>query len=450
MLKTHEWLNYLGALETELQQSAEEGKNVGSCAKMVEEINRMDPEASNREEKIYRLLDELNALPVAVKDYPYREPSELEEIRRERPEHGKNLKLNVPAKGERDLYGRLYGAWLGRSAGCLLGKPLECMMKDRIQGICRDTGNYPVRYYVSSDVPEEVLKKYDMLGHFAKDAYINMVSYMPEDDDMNYTILGLKILETYGRDFTPEDVAERWLSDLPILHLATAELVAYKNIVNRLYPPKSATFRNPYREWIGAQIRGDFFGYVNPGNPEMAAEMAWRDASISHVKNGIYGEMFVAAMLAGAAVVSDPRQVIEIGLSQIPDKCRLAEKIRWLLGWKEEGLTWEQAIDRIHETYDETNRHHAVHTISNALIVCMSLLYGELDFEKSIGISALSAFDTDCNGATVGSIVGMMLGAKALPEKWIEPLKDTIKSGVDGFGLVKISELAERTLRFTK
>jgi len=54
-------------------------------------------------------------------------------------------------------------------------------------------------------------------------------------------------------------------------------------------------------------------------------------------------------------------------------------------------------------------------------------------------------FDTDCNGATVGSILGMMHGASALPEKWTAPLNDKIKSGVDGFGLVKISELAERT-----
>jgi ADP-ribosylglycohydrolase len=80
------------------------------------------------------------------------------------------------------------------------------------------------------------------------------------------------------------------------------------------------------------------------------------------------------------------------------------------------------------------------------MIVCLGLIYGELDFEKSLGISLISGFDTDCNCATIGSILGMVMGAKALPHKWIKPLNNKIKSGVDGFSLVNISELAERTV----
>lgn len=79
------------------------------------------------------------------------------------------------------------------------------------------------------------------------------------------------------------------------------------------------------------------------------------------------------------------------------------------------------------------------------MIVCLGLLYGRKDFEKTVGIAVSAGFDTDCNGATAGSIVGMTLGADALPEKWIKPLNDQLKSGVDGFGLVKISDMAKRT-----
>jgi ADP-ribosylglycohydrolase len=160
--------------------------------------------------------------------------------------------------------------------------------------------------------------------------------------------------------------------------------------------------------------------------------------------------MFVAAMLSTAAICSDINEIIQTGLSRIPDKSRLSESVRTVLEWKKEGLSWEQAINRIHVAYDENNTHDWCHTISNAMIVCIGLIYGETDLEKSIGIAVLGALDTDCNGATVGSIIGMMLGAEALPQKWISPLNDRLKSGVDGFGLVKISEMAARTVNIIK
>jgi ADP-ribosylglycohydrolase len=224
--------------------------------------------------------------------------------------------------------------------------------------------------------------------------------------------------------------------------------VAYRNFINSVYPPESANFCNPFREWIGAQIRADFFGYITPGDPERGAEYAWRDASISHIKNGIYGEMLVAAMLSAAAVTGDIHQIIEAGLSQIPSKSRLTEKIRIVMEWEKEGISWEEALDRIHSIYDEKNAHHWCHTISNAMIVCTALLFGEMDFEKSLSIALLGALDTDCNAATTGSIVGMVLGASNLPEKWTAPLNDRLITGVAGFYDVKISEIAKKTVEW--
>jgi ADP-ribosylglycohydrolase len=340
---------------------------------------------------------------------------------------------------------------LGRSAGCLLGQPVEGWLRPRLHGFLMDTGNYPVTSYMSSDTPPDIIKKYQIKneGQVYGSPYINWINnvkHMVEDDDMNYTIIGLDIVRKYGFDFTSDDVSESWLMKLPVLHTCTAERIAYKNLLNLVPPPRSASYRNVYREWIGAQIRADFFGYVNPGNPEKAAEMAWRDASISHVKNGIYGEMWVAAMLAAAAATDDIETVIRTGLAEIPEHSRLAEGVLRVLSWKKASVGWEMAIDRIHQEFKEENPHHWCHTIPNAMIVTAGLLYGDADFEKSIGIAVTAAFDTDCNGATVGSIMGMIQGAKTLPGKWTDPLNDLIKSGVDGYGLVKISELAERTV----
>ncbi|MDF2986424.1 MAG: ADP-ribosylation/Crystallin [Eubacterium sp.] len=451
MLKEQPWLNYGDYLDFELLQAEAEGREVKDIIKSVDEIKSMNSLDTQREVLAEAFMDKIQSLQIK-KDYRFFEPSELEEIKKSRPLIGSDLNVKLLSEHIEALsYDKVYGAWLGRCAGCLLGQPVEGWSRERITGLLKDTYNYPINYYISSDISEELRKKYDVsdeggvYGSSIKN-WINNVHHMPEDDDTNYTVISLKILEQYGMDFTPDDVAECWLTNLPILHTCTAERIAYKNIINLIYPPLSASHRNPYREWIGAQIRGDFFGYITPGNPELGAELAWRDASISHVKNGIYGEMFVAAMLSAAALLNDPYKIIQCGLSQIPEKSRLADAVHDVLSWKELGLNWEQAIDKVHKLYDEKIGYHWCHTIPNALIVCIALIYGETQLEKSIGIAVMAAFDTDCNGATVGSIVGMINGANALSDKWIKPLNNKLKSGVDGFGLVEISDLARRTV----
>ena len=444
-------LSYAKHLETELRQSEEEGKDVKPYIERVKHIVDMPDDDPQKELKAAEIYDEIASQP-AREGYVYVEPSSLEEIKSVRPRLEKSLIKNKNLTDE-VLFDKIYGAWSGRCAGCLAGIPIEGWHKDRLLGLLKETDNYPFRFYISGDVGEELIKKYDICQDKRMPWINNINNYiksMPGDDDTNYTVFGLKLLETFGRDFTPIDVANLWQAVFPVHEVCTAEKVAYKNFVNGMSPPKSANFRNPYREWIGAQIRSDFFGYINPGNPELAAEMAWRDASISHVKNGIYGEMLFAAMLAAAAVTNDMNEIIRSGLTQIPEKSRLAEVVYWVLGLKEKGLSWEQAIEEIHLRYDEKSEHDWCHTISNASIVCLSLIYGDSDFEKTISIAIMSAFDTDCNSATAGSIVGMIIGAKAIPEKWIKPLNNILNSCIRDYTRLEISELASRTVKVIK
>lgn len=187
----------------------------------------------------------------------------------------------------------------------------------------------------------------------------------------------------------------------------------------------------------GADTRG-----LNPGNPARAAEWAWRDASISHVKNGIYGEMGVAAMLAAAFVEDDFDRIIRAGLAQVPAQSRLVGDVGVVLAAYQGGETYEQVVGRITTQWDENKAHYWCHTNSNAQIVAAALLFGEGDYTKTIGMAVMPGFDTDCNGATAGSVWGVVNGAKALPGKWTRPLKDKIRTGVAGYHEVKISELA--------
>lgn len=440
MLKNQPWFDFCDALNVELLQAADEGRAVEDLKARAAKIIAMEKGAA-RNEAGEALLAEIFSRPASLEA---KEPSAREEIFA--LSEGENA---VPAKAD---YNKIYGAWLGRCAGCLLGQPVEGWRRARINGLLADTGNLPLKTYISSDIPAEIRERYDVSDEggaygSAVKGWINNVQHMPEDDDTNYTILALKLLEQYGADFTPEDVAECWLMNLPLLHLCTAERVAYINLAKSIFPPESAVHKNAYREYIGAQIRGDLFGYINPGNMKKAADMAWRDASISHVKNGIYGEMWASAMLAKAAVCDDTQEIIRAGMRQIPKESRLFTALCGILDLRQKGVSGEDALSEIIMRYDETIDYHWCHTISNALIVAVGLLWGEKDFTRTMELCLTPGFDTDCNCATAGSVLGMVLGAENLPESWISPLCDRVMSGVDGFGLVKISDMARRTAK---
>jgi hypothetical protein len=436
----HDWLWWRQHdVAVEKEQMGDEGRDPAALAAEFAALEKMDDNTQAFQDAFNTLMDRVQAQPSVNEDD---EPSDLAGIQAARP----NGPRQVVDPGC-DLGDRLHGAWLGRCAGCLLGKPIENWSTWRtwkLWGILRDGGKEMLTDYIwRLDIDEAIFAKHD--GVYSLPMYKG-INYMPEDDDLNYTVTGLALVKQKGLGFTPDDVATFWLQNIPILHTYTAERAAYRNFVSEICPAASASFRNPYREWIGAQIRADFFGYVAPGNPALAAELAWRDACISHVRNGIYGEMWVAAMLAAAAVETNVVKIMEAGLGEIPARCRLAEDIRQVMRWHADGVSYKNAVAKIHQRWDETKFHHWCHTNSNAQIVALGLLYGEGDYEKTITHAVYPVLDTDCNGATAGSVIGMALGAKALPAKWTDVLNDTLLTGVDGYHRVSISSLAQETL----
>jgi ADP-ribosylglycohydrolase len=139
--------------------------------------------------------------------------------------------------------------------------------------------------------------------------------------------------------------------------------------------------------------------------------------------------------------------VIESGLDQIPGNCRLTGEVREMIRWRREGVAYDEAVKRIHAIWDENRAHDWCHTISNARIVTLGLLWGDGDFGDSITKAVQPGFDTDCNGATVGSIMGIINGASRIPTRWTAPFNDTLETGVSGYHNVKIRDMAAETLR---
>lgn len=436
------WISPEDLLRYELQQQREEGKDVAAWQARWEKIQRDAKEEAELRRQALQLLDELNHV-APTNELLHNEPSELDEILTQRPDAP--LAMQQRALAHEELYDRILGGWLGRAAGCLLGKPVEKYSRAVIKEILQSNGTWPLSDFITAHgMPEALLQKYPWNRHSGKESLKENIACMTEDDDMNYAMLNLHVLEKFGENFSTENIAETWLNLLPALSTFTAERVAYLNLLAGRRPPQTATHRNPYREWIGAQIRADVWGWTAPGEPQLAAERAWRDARLSHVRNGIYGEMFFAAAIASAFQAESLAQSITQALTQIPQHSRLAQAIRFVLALHEQEPEWEAAVDRLYEKFGE---YHWVHVLNNAALVVAALLYGKGDYEMTICNLVMAGWDTDSNGATAGAILGTMHGAHKLPAKWITPLQNKIRSSLKGFDNSTFDDLARRTLQ---
>ncbi|MEM6332204.1 MAG: ADP-ribosylglycohydrolase family protein [Planctomycetota bacterium] len=455
-------LTWLGGvdLSTEYQQAQEEGRDLGELAQRFETLLAIPrPDATwfpHRgggrdnawQEEANQLLDAVQRRPLRD-GYAYHEPSDLSSIHAARPDAQPHPAF---AGGEAAFRDRLHGGLLGRLCGCMLGKPSEGHDRRSIRIHAELTDNWPITHYL--DRPTDAQR--DAIAaagpdRMPKERSIKLfraeIDGMVMDDDVNYTVLGHAIVHICGAGFSPEDVAYQWLNQLPLRVCCTAERIAYRNFAMAILPPDSASYRNPCREWIGAQIRADYYGYANPGNPARAAEWTWCDACISHVRNGIYGSMWVAAMLASSYVLDNPLEAVRAGLAQVPARCRLTEAIEQIITVHRDGGTMEQAVDAVHEQWDETDHHGWCHTIPNAQIVAASLLWGGHDYEAVITSAVMAGFDTDCNAATAGSVWGVMHGVDAIPAKWADPLKDRGISSIGRWREFTISGLANEMTR---
>ncbi len=436
----HEWEFYADGAETEYLQSIEEGLDITRYKDLFDFVYYM-PQGEIKK-KLGDVLFDIVCTAKQTEDYPFLEPSELEAIQ--------NLRRPYPLKpmfldGD-TLKDKIHGAWLGRVCGCMLGKTVEGIRTRELIPFLKETHNYPMHRYIRrTDLTEDICEKYTF--RFASRFYADEIDGMPPDDDTNYTVMAQNLIDTYGRGFTSYDVSRLWLNAQRKDSYCTAERVAFCNFIKGFEPPESASYKNPYREWIGAQIRADYYGYINPGDPDTAADMAFRDASISHTKNGIYGAMFVSAMLACAAVTDNIEDIIKGGLAQIPYTSRLYKAVSEQLDNFKNGITERQCFNKIHKTYNEVYGHYWCHTISNALVVTAALLYGNHDYGRSICIAVENGFDTDCNAATVGSILGMCDGLNTIGKAWSDPIHDTLNTTLFTFGKLKISELAAHTMQ---
>lgn len=446
------WVQPEDLLGHELHQAAQDGRDAASVAARWRAAGgepaplRAGASAAPVPPSLRRLaldlLDELDEQPAPTAED---EPTDLGLIEAACPQWPAPPSAPVPAPGT----ARLEAAWLGRAVGCLLGKPVEKLPLDGIRALARAADNWPLRsWFTARGVPPELLDAHPWNRRSAPTSLAENIDGMPEDDDLNYPLLNVLLLQRHGRGFSTADVARLWLDELPAGRTFTAERVAYGNLLAGVEPPDTARRRNPFREWIGALIRADVHGWTNPGDPAGAAGQAHRDAVLTHTANGVYAAMFTAAVIAEATGgTSDVHTCLRTGLTVVPPASRLAHAVRHAIRLAHTTPDFDAVVDELHATH---SGYHWVHAVPNTALIAAALTHADGDFGASVCRAVSGGLDTDSNGATAGSVAGLLAGTPAaLPDRWTSPLKNRLATSVGDFDGVGFDALAHLTQRET-
>ena len=268
---------------------------------------------------------------------------------------------------------RIRAAWQGRISGCMLGKPVEVLSfqqgRSGLEGYLSQAQALPLRDYVP-------LIEGSIVDRLGRNCCRDHIVRAEPDDDINYTVMALLLLEDKASGFDSADVARAWLKLLPAGTTWTAERAAYQTLVTQMSDEfvngADAGFDldecsdNDFNEWIGAQIRADLYGWVCPGRPALAGELARRDASLSHRGEGIYGAVFIAALGAAIPVSIDLDAAIDEALEQVPKNSEVAAAVKF--GRKLASAP--DAVDQLHNRYAELS---PIHTLNNLALVVWAL-----------------------------------------------------------------------------
>ena len=347
-------------------------------------------------------------LGVRRPDWPYAEPSAEGELLAHLPDA--RLPRYVPTHYPHEVL----HSWLGMIAGAALGLPFENWSAERIA-----TEHGAIRFYATQPPPTL-------------------------NDDSSFQVVSLHALEEYGPELDSWQLGQEWLAHMPVG--LTAEGVALANLKRGLRPPQTATEDNPFAEWVGAAMRAEIWGLLAPGRPDLACRYALRDAVISHQGNGIYGALFVAALVSQAFIQRDVSDLIRAALQFVPPRSRLAELVPRAFRWRSQCSTWQAALARYGQEYAAyaTTPYSHAHVFPCLAAALIALLYGNGDFAQSLCIAAMCGGDTDFAPALVGAILGLWSGTEGIPERWRAPLGDEFDTMATGMERLRYEDFAGR------
>ncbi|WP_345371722.1 ADP-ribosylglycohydrolase family protein [Algivirga pacifica] len=275
------------------------------------------------------------------------------------------------------FYDKVLGGWIGKCAGGILGAPIEGYK--RFNDIQLDDSLFESNY---------------------------------PNDDLDLQILWLDMAAKKGVKIRGGDFREHWKNhvDFPWNEYG----IATRNIRVGLDHPDTGRINNTYwNESMGSPIRSELWGMLCAFHPTQAAFYARIDSQLDHHGFSDDAEAYWAACAALAFGMEDIPTILQEGLKYIPKESVCANLVKDVMEWYN---TYGVKVTsgKIKSAYGDADFTSAP---MNVAYTVLSLLLSEGDFDKLI--QALHfGHDSDCIVATAGALLGIVRGAKEIPELW--------------------------------
>ncbi len=288
------------------------------------------------------------------------------------------------------LKDKIAGGWAGKMVGVTYGAPTEF----RAQGVIYDDS---IKW-----------KPSDIKGSMWQ-------------DDIYVQLTFLMSMDKYGIDAPSKKYQEMFAkAGYPLWH---ANMQARKNYYDSIFAPLSGSPEyNIHADDIDFQIEADYIGFMCPGMPKTASDIADKIGHIMNYGDGVYGGIFVAALYSEAFFESDILKIIEKALRSLPSESDYYKIIRdvitlhgnypsdWRSAWKELEVKWGDVdICGAGSSFN-------IDAKLNGAYIVMGLLYGEGDPEKTLEISTRCGQDSDCNPSNAMAVLGVIKGFSKLPK----------------------------------
>lgn len=362
---------------------------------------------------------------------------------------------------EEDLRDKIYGYWIGQLAGNYIGFPFENLYTDQPIPILID------RYYNFKDADTVDL----MMNLNDRRAYTNVMADALggawSDDDTDIEFVTLHAVEKYGLDLNYEEITEMWKKHINRFIWSANRKARDLMEEGYMAPATGNQANNEYWYRITSQLVNEIWGAFYPGMVGKAAERSEWGAKIMCDDWATHATIVYGAMYSAAFFEKDIHQLLQIAMTQIPDGSPYKQGMIDVIQWHSEHQDWRTTRQLIHEKYYHeiegfTIPYPVGGAVINGLSSIMALLYGEGNFTKTVAIATAAGYDCDNQAATCGGLIGVIHGARHIPdqftlalssrEKWEKPFNNQyINYSRDGLpNYNEISDIVDRILSITE